>query len=254
MEPLLKILNVETYYGLVMAIRGVSLNVEPGQIVVLLGANGAGKTTVLKTISGAMDPQKGSVTFDSTEITGLDPDKVARAGIAHVPEGREVFPFLNVEENLRMGAYSRRDDWSEDLELVYGYFPILREFAKREAGYLSGGQQQMLAIGRALMSRPRLMLLDEPSLGLSPRLVGEIGEIVQRLNKEQGVTILLVEQNAKMALDIGDYGYVMEVGRLVMEDTCERLSQATDIQEFYLGMKDEGVRGRRRWKQRKTWR
>ena len=237
-----------------MAIRGVSLNVEPGQIVVLLGANGAGKTTVLKTISGAMDPQKGSVTFDGTEITGLDPDKVARAGIAHVPEGREVFPFLNVEENLRMGAYSRRDDWSEDLELVYGYFPILREFAKREAGYLSGGQQQMLAIGRALMSRPRLMLLDEPSLGLSPRLVGEIGEIVQRLNKEQGVTILLVEQNAKMALDIGDYGYVMEVGRLVMEDTCERLSQATDIQEFYLGMKDEGVRGRRRWKQRKTWR
>ncbi len=254
MEPLLKILNVETYYGPVMAIRGVSLNVEPGQVVVLLGANGAGKTTVLKTISGAMDPQKGSVTFDGTEITGLDPDKVARAGIAHVPEGREVFPFLNVEENLRMGAYSRRDDWSEDLELVYGYFPILREFAKREAGYLSGGQQQMLAIGRALMSRPRLMLLDEPSLGLSPRLVGEIGEIVQRLNKEQGVTILLVEQNAKMALDIGDYGYVMEVGRLVMEDTCERLSQATDIQEFYLGMKDEGVRGRRRWKQRKTWR
>ncbi len=254
MEPLLKILNVETYYGPVMAIRGVSLNVEPGQIVVLLGANGAGKTTVLKTISGAMDPQKGSVTFDGTEITGLDPDKVARAGIAHVPEGREVFPFLNVEENLRMGAYSRRDDWSEDLELVYGYFPILREFANREAGYLSGGQQQMLAIGRALMSRPRLMLLDEPSLGLSPRLVGEIGEIVQRLNKEQGVTILLVEQNAKMALDIGDYGYVMEVGRLVMEDTCERLSQATDIQEFYLGMKDEGVRGRRRWKQRKTWR
>ncbi len=254
MEPLLKILNVETYYGPVMAIRGVSLNVEPGQIVVLLGANGAGKTTVLKTISGAMDPQKGSVTFDGTEITGLDPDKVARAGIAHVPEGREVFPFLNVEENLRMGAYSRRDDWSEDLELVYGYFPILREFAKREAGYLSGGQQQMLAIGRALMSRPRLMLLDEPSLGLSPRLVGEIGEIVQRLNKEHGVTILLVEQNAKMALDIGDYGYVMEVGRLVMEDTCERLSQATDIQEFYLGMKDEGVRGRRRWKQRKTWR
>lgn len=254
MEPMLKLLNIETYYGPVMAIRGVSLNVEPGQIVVLLGANGAGKTTVLKTISGAMDPQKGSVSFDGGEITGLDPDKVARAGIAHVPEGREVFPFLNVEENLRMGAFSRRDDWSEDLELVYSYFPVLREFAKREAGFLSGGQQQMLAIGRALMSRPRLMLLDEPSLGLSPRLVGEIGEIVRRLNQEQGVTMLLVEQNAKMALDIGDYGYVMEVGRLVMEDTCERLSQATDIQEFYLGMKDEGVRGRRRWKQRKTWR
>ena len=254
MDPLLELLNIETYYGPVMAIRGVSLKVEAGQIVVLLGANGAGKTTVLKTISGAMDPQKGSVTFDGAEITGQDPDKVARAGIAHVPEGREVFPFLNVEENLRMGAYFRKDDWAGDLELVYGYFPILKEFAKREAGYLSGGQQQMLAIGRALMSRPRLMLLDEPSLGLSPRLVGEIGEIVHRLNAEQGVTILLVEQNAKMALDIGNYGYVMEVGRLVMEDTCERLSEATDIQEFYLGMKDEGVRGRRRWKQRKTWR
>ena len=254
MDPLLELLNIETYYGPVMAIRGVSLKVESGQVVVLLGANGAGKTTVLKTISGAMDPQKGAVTFDGEDITGFDPDKVARAGIAHVPEGREVFPFLNVEENLRMGAYSRKDDWAGDLDVVFSYFPMLKEFAKREAGLLSGGQQQMLAMGRALMSRPRLMLLDEPSLGLSPRLVGEIGEIVRRLNAEQGVTILLVEQNAKMALDVGNYGYVMEVGRLVMEDTCERLSQATDIQEFYLGMKDEGVRGRRRWKQRKTWR
>ena len=254
MDPLLELLNIETYYGPVMAIRGVSLRVESGQVVVLLGANGAGKTTVLKTISGAMDPQKGAVTFDGEDITGFDPDKVARAGIAHVPEGREVFPFLNVEENLRMGAYSRKDDWAGDLDIVFSYFPMLKEFAKREAGLLSGGQQQMLAMGRALMSRPRLMLLDEPSLGLSPRLVGEIGEIVRRLNAEQGVTILLVEQNAKMALDVGNYGYVMEVGRLVMEDTCERLSEATDIQEFYLGMKDEGVRGRRRWKQRKTWR
>ena len=254
MDPLLELLNIETYYGPVMAIRGVSLKVESGQVVVLLGANGAGKTTVLKTISGAMDPQKGAVTFDGEDITGFDPDKVARAGIAHVPEGREVFPFLNVEENLRMGAYSRKDDWAGDLDVVFSYFPMLKEFAKREAGLLSGGQQQMLAMGRALMSRPRLMLLDEPSLGLSPRLVGEIGEIVRRLNAEQGVTILLVEQNAKMALDVGNYGYVMEVGRLVMEATCERLSQATDIQEFYLGMKDEGVRGRRRWKQRKTWR
>ena len=254
MDPLLELLNIETYYGPEMAIRGVSLKVESGQVVVLLGANGAGKTTVLKTISGAMDPQKGAVTFDGEDITVFDPDKVARAGIAHVPEGREVFPFLNVEENLRMGAYSRKDDWAGDLDVVFSYFPMLKEFAKREAGLLSGGQQQMLAMGRALMSRPRLMLLDEPSLGLSPRLVGEIGEIVRRLNAEQGVTILLVEQNAKMALDVGNYGYVMEVGRLVMEDTCERLSQATDIQEFYLGMKDEGVRGRRRWKQRKTWR
>ena len=252
--PMLQLLNIETYYGPVMAIRGVSLSINEGQVVVLLGANGAGKTTVLKTISGAMDPQKGTITFEGEDITGLDPDKVARRGIAHVPEGREVFPFLTVEENLAMGAFSRRDNWAADLELVYEYFPVLRDFAKRAAGYLSGGQQQMLAIGRALMLKPRVMLLDEPSLGLSPRLVSEIGTIISRLNKEQGVTILLVEQNARMALGIGDYGFVMEVGRVVMEDTCERLREATDIQEFYLGMKDEGERGRRRWKQRKTWR
>jgi len=239
----------------VMAIRGVSMDVPVGKIVSLLGANGAGKTTVLKTISGAMDPQKGSVSYDGEEIQGKDPDWVARKGIAHVPEGREVFPFLNVDDNLRMGAFSRRDgEIQQDLELVYEYFPILKTLTKAQAVNLSGGQQQMLAIGRALMLRPKLMLLDEPSLGLSPRLVHEISEIIARLNSEQRVTVLLVEQNAKMALDVGDYGYVMEVGRIVMEDSCERLKQATDIQEFYLGMKDHGVRGRRRWKQRKTWR
>ncbi len=255
MGHLLEIRNIETYYGPVMAIRGVSMDVPEGQIVSLLGANGAGKTTVLKTISGAMDPQKGTVTYAGDEIQSRDPDWVARQGIAHVPEGREVFPFLNVDENLRMGAFSRRDgEIAADVEMVYAYFPVLKDLHKSQAVNLSGGQQQMLAIGRALMLRPKLMLLDEPSLGLSPRLVHEIGEIIQRLNKEQGVTMLLVEQNAKMALDVGDYGYVMEVGRIVMEDTCERLSEATDIQEFYLGMKDEGVRGRRRWKQRKTWR
>jgi branched-chain amino acid transport system ATP-binding protein len=154
-----------------------------------------------------------------------------------------------------MGAFSRRDaEVGSDLELVYDYFPVLRSLHKAQAVNLSGGQQQMLAIGRALMLRPKLMLLDEPSLGLSPRLVHEIGEIITRLNSEQGVTMLLVEQNAKMALDVGDYGYVMEVGRIVMEDTCARLREAPDIQEFYLGLKDQGVRGRRRWKQRKTWR
>ncbi|MYE52453.1 MAG: ATP-binding cassette domain-containing protein, partial [Gammaproteobacteria bacterium] len=164
-------------------------------------------------------------------------------------------PFLTVEENLRMGAYSRRDgEIDADIEQVYGYFPVLKGFGRQPAQVLSGGQQQMLAIGRALMLRPDLMLLDEPSLGLSPRLVHEIAEIIVRLNQERNVTMLLVEQNAKMALDIGDYGYVMENGRIVMEDTCERLRNAPDIQEFYLGMKDEGVRGRRRWKQRKTWR
>ena len=154
-----------------------------------------------------------------------------------------------------MGAFSRKDrEIDQDVERAYEYFPVLKRFVKQPAQVLSGGQQQMLAIGRALMLRPRLMLLDEPSLGLSPLLVREIAEIVVRLNREQGLTVLLVEQNAKMALDVADYGYVMELGRIVMEDTCERLKNATDIQEFYLGMKDQGVRGRRRWKQRKTWR
>ena len=252
---LLALRNIETYYGPIMAIRGVSMTVREGQIVSLLGANGAGKTTVLKTISGAMEPQKGVVEYQGEAIQARDPDWVARRGIGHVPEGREVFPFLTVEENLRMGAYSRRDgEIDADIEQVYGYFPVLKGFGRQPAQVLSGGQQQMLAIGRALMLRPHLMLLDEPSLGLSPRLVHEIAEIIVRLNKERNVTMLLVEQNAKMALDIGDYGYVMENGRIVMEDTCERLRNAPDIQEFYLGMKDEGVRGRRRWKQRKTWR
>lgn len=255
MSNLLEIKNIETYYGPVMAIRGVSMAVPEGKIVSLLGGNGAGKTTVLKTISGAMDPQKGTVTYAGEQIQAKDPDWVARKGIAHVPEGREVFPFLSVDENLRMGAFSRSDKQiSEDLEMVYNYFPVLKDLIKAQAVNLSGGQQQMLAIGRALMLRPSLMLLDEPSLGLSPRLVQEISEIITRLNKEQGVTVLLVEQNAKMALEVGDYGYVMEVGRIVMEDSCQRLREATDIQEFYLGMKDQGVRGRRRWKQRKTWR
>jgi len=231
------------------------MEVRRGQIVTLLGANGAGKTTVLKTISGAMEPQKGTVTLDNTPLHGLDPDQIARMGVAHVPEGREVFPFLTVEETLKVGAFSRRDrNIASDIELVYTYFPVLREKRRQQAGYLSGGQQQMLAIGRALMLRPAIMLLDEPSLGLSPLLVSEIAEIVVRLNREQDVTVLLVEQNAKMALDISEYGYVLELGRIVMEDSTERLRNATDIREFYLGMKDEGVRGRRRWKQRKTWR
>ena len=255
MSNLLQIRNIETYYGPIMAIRGVSMDVPKGSIVSLLGGNGAGKTTVLKTISGAMDPQKGTISYAGEEIQARDPDWIARKGIAHVPEGREVFPFLNVDENLRMGAFSRRDgEIHQDLDMVYDYFPVLGDLIKSQAVNLSGGQQQMLAIGRALMLRPKLMLLDEPSLGLSPRLVQEISDIIVRLNTEQGVTVLLVEQNAKMALSVGHFGYVMEVGRIVMEDSCERLSEATDIQEFYLGMKDQGIRGRRRWKQRKTWR
>lgn len=238
-----------------MAIRGVSIDVEEGNIVTLLGANGAGKTTVLKTISGALDPQKGSVSFEGIDVTGKEPDSIAERGVAHVPEGREVFPFLSTEENLRMGAYTRRGvDLNDELETVYRYFPQLHEHRKLAAGFLSGGQQQMLAIGRALMLRPKVMLLDEPSLGLAPKLVHEIAAIIVRLNEEQQVTVLLVEQNAKMALGIARYGYIMESGRVVMEDTAERLSESKDVQEFYLGMKAGGVRGRRRWKKRKTWR
>lgn len=252
---LLELTNIETYYGPIMAIRGISMQVVENDITVILGANGAGKTTVLKTICGAMDPQKGKILFAGEAIAKRDPDQIARLGIGHVPEGREVFPFLNVGENLKMGAFSRTDnDIEADLDTVYEYFPVLKEKHHQQAGYLSGGQQQMLAIGRALMLRPKLMLLDEPTLGLSPRLVHEISGIIKRLNEEQHMTILLVEQNARMALDIGDFGYVMELGRIVMEDSCARLQDTTDIQEFYLGMKDEGIRGRRRWKQRKTWR
>ncbi|HEX5515637.1 MAG TPA: ABC transporter ATP-binding protein [Gammaproteobacteria bacterium] len=255
-EPLLSVRNVETYYGPIMAIRGVSLDVPAGSIVTILGANGAGKTTILKTISGAMDPQKGSIKFEGQEIGRRDPDWVARQGIAHVPEGREVFPFLSVRENLEIGAYRRkdRDAIRGDLDMVYHYFPVLKERAGQQAAYLSGGQQQMLAIGRGLMARPRLMLLDEPSLGLSPLLVQEIFDIILRLNREHGVSMLLVEQNANMALKVGQYGYVLEVGRIVMEDRCEQLLQSKDVREFYLGMKDDGVRGKRRWKRRKTWR
>ena len=255
-EPLLKVSNIETYYGPIMAIRGVSFDVTPGSIVTILGANGAGKTTILKTISGVMDPQKGSVLYQGREIRGMDPDRVMRLGISHVPEGREVFPFLSVRENLMMGAYTRhdKDGIAKDLDLVFGYFPVLRERAEQRAGQLSGGEQQMLAIGRALMARPKLMLLDEPSLGLSPKLVKEIFEIIVRINKEQGTTILLVEQNANVALHTADYGYVLEIGRIVMADACARLLEKEDIKEFYLGIKDEGVRGKRRWKKRKTWR
>jgi branched-chain amino acid transport system ATP-binding protein len=255
-EALLQVTNLETYYGPIMAIRGISFEVPRGAIVTLLGANGAGKTTVLKTVSGVMDPQKGTVTFDGREIQRLDPDRVARLGLSHVPEGREIFPLLTVAENLEMGAFTRADGDGvrRDLEMVYDYFPVLKARARQRAGSLSGGEQQMLAISRALMARPKMMLLDEPSLGLAPRLVNEIFQIIVRINAEQGVTVLLVEQNANMALHIAHYGYVMEVGRIVMADTCSRLLEKEDIKEFYLGMKEASVRGTRRWKRKKTWR
>jgi len=255
-DVILELANVEASYGPVQALRGVTLSVMKGKIVTVLGANGAGKSTILKTISGIIDPGKGQIRFEGEEIQGRDPDWIVRRGISHVPEGREVFALLTVEENLRMGAYTRSDAGTiaDDIEMVYGYFPILRERARQEAGKLSGGQQQMLAISRALLSRPRLMLMDEPSLGLSPLLTQEIFGIIGRINRERGTTILLVEQNANMALEVADYGYVLEVGRIVMEDTCKRLLEKEDVREFYLGMKAQGVRGQRRWKKKKQWR
>lgn len=252
---LLEVRNLESYYGPVMALRGVSLDVPEGCVVTVLGANGAGKTTLLRTISGVLDPEKGSVTLAGQPIAGIDPDVIVTRGVVHVPEGREVFPLLSVASNLRLGAYTRSDDAIEDdLGLVLGYFPVLRERLAQPAGTLSGGEQQMLVIGRALMARPRIMLLDEPSLGLSPRLVSAILATVRRLNREQGVSMLLVEQNARQALDIADYGYVLELGRVVLDGPADRLRQSADIREFYLGGQPGGGRGERRWKRRKTWR
>ncbi len=255
-EPVLKLLNVESAYGPIKAIRGVSLQVRMGEIATVLGSNGAGKSTILKTISGIIDPRKGSITFKGRDITACDPGLIVRSGLSHVPEGREVFPLLSVRDNLLMGAYTRpdRDGVAIDMETVFAYFPILKERASQDAGLLSGGQQQMLSISRALMAKPDLMLLDEPSLGLSPKLTKEIFEIVVRINRERGTTILLVEQNANMALNASDYGYVLENGRIVMEDTCDKLREKDDIKEFYLGLKEDGARGERRWKKKKNWR
>lgn len=250
----LSVRNVETFYGAIMALRGVSIDVDEGEIVTILGANGAGKTTLMKTICGLMDPEKGSVTFMGDRIEGMDPDRIVRKGLALVPEGREVFPYLTIEENLKLGAFTRRDAIGGDLDLVYRYFPILKERRRQAAGFLSGGQQQMLAIGRGLMARPKLMLLDEPSLGLSPLLTQEIFGIIARLNAEQGVTMLVVEQNAHIALATAHKGYVLETGRIVMAGAAETLRKSEDIQEFYLGKSGETQRGQKRWKRRKTWR
>jgi branched-chain amino acid transport system ATP-binding protein len=255
MTSLLSVNAVETFYGPIQAIRGVSLDVSSGQIVTVLGANGAGKTTVLRTISGVLDPERGQVMLEGRDIAHMSPDQVMRLGVCHVPEGREVFPFLTVHENLMMGAYTRRNkaDVAQDLELCFDYFPRLKERQHQRAGLLSGGEQQMLAISRALMGRPKLLLLDEPSLGLSPLLVQQIFGIIRRINREQGVAILLVEQNAHMALQTAEFGYVLEVGRIVMADSCAKLMQTDMIKEFYLGQKDAGIRGQRRYKRKRLW-
>ena len=251
-------LNVEglsSFYGRIQALRRVDFTIAKGEIVTLVGANGAGKTTLLRTISGVQPVTDGKITFEGEDITRATPFVRVARGISQSPEGRQIFAPLSVEDNLRLGAYLRKDkNIEKDKQHVFDMFPVLQEFRERMAGSLSGGQQQMLAISRALMANPDLILLDEPSLGLSPKLTKEIFEIVVRINRERGTTILLVEQNANMALNASDYGYVLENGRIVMEDTCERLREKDDIKEFYLGMKEEGARGERRWKKKKNWR
>lgn len=252
--PLMALRNVEAGYGPVIAVRGVSLQVQAGSISALLGANGAGKTTLLKCVSGILQPTKGAIALGGERIDGLPPAEVVRRGISQSPEGREVFPLLTVLDNLQLGAYTRSGtEQRESLDLVYAYFPALAEHSRKLAGLLSGGQQQMLSIARALMARPNLLLLDEPSLGLSPKLTEEIFDIVKRINGEQGMTVLLVEQNARMALAVADYGYIMEVGRIVLEGSRDRLQSHPDVQEFYLGVQADSVRGEARWKRRKSW-
>jgi branched-chain amino acid transport system ATP-binding protein len=232
--PLLTVQGIETYYGNIQALKGISFEVPEGSIITLLGANGAGKSTTLKSISGLMPPAQGTVTFMGQRISGLPPEQIVRLGIAHVPEGRELFPELTVLENLRMGAFTRRDkhELQQSLERVYGHFPILAERRSQLAGTLSGGEQQMLAIGRALMARPKLILLDEPSLGLAPRLVEEIFRIIREIH-ESGATVLLVEQNANKALSIANYGYVLETGKIALEGPS--LLRNDHVRRLYLG-------------------
>lgn len=263
---MLKVNNIEVVYSdVILVLRGVSLEVPDGQMVSLLGANGAGKSTTLKAISGLLRTQEGEVTrgsieFDGQRIDNLTPDEIVRLGIVQVIEGRPLFQHLTVEENLRTGALFRSassKEIAQDIERVYHFFPRLRDFRTRTSGYLSGGEQQMIVIGRALMARPKLMLLDEPSLGLAPMLVQDIFGIIKQINEESGVSILLVEQNANIALKTASYAYVMESGRIVLDGSAEQLSQNADIKEFYLGLTSVGERKSYRdvkhYKRRKRW-
>jgi branched-chain amino acid transport system ATP-binding protein len=264
-RPLLAVNNIEVIYDhVILVLKGVSLAVPEGGIVALLGANGAGKSTTLKAISGLLrtergDVSKGSIEFLGEAIKRKDPSEVVRRGIVQVMEGRHVFEHLTVEENLLTGAYTQRDGrrLKRDLEMVYQYFPRLRERREVRAGYVSGGEQQMVAIGRALMAHPKLMLLDEPSMGLAPMLVQEIFEIVSRLNREEGVAVLLAEQNVSMALRFADYAYVMENGRVVLDGDRKTISENEDIKEFYLGLSGVGQRKSYRdvkhYRRRKRW-
>jgi branched-chain amino acid transport system ATP-binding protein len=262
---MLQVNNIEVVYmNVIQVLRGVSLGVGDGKIVALLGANGAGKTTTLKAVSGMLRTEEGEVTdgsidFDGKRIDRYGPEGVAGLGISQVMEGRRVLEHLSVEENLYIGAYRRKDraGVKKDIEMVFDYFPQIKRLRRQMSGYLSGGEQQMLVIGRALMARPKLMLLDEPSLGLAPLLVQEIYEIIERINTEQKMAILLVEQNARAALGIADYGYVMENGRVVLEGPAEMLKDNEDVQEFYMGLSTVGskksYREIKHYRRRKRW-
>ena len=233
---MLEIKDLEVYYGVIQAIKGISFEVNKGEVIALIGANGAGKTTILHTITGLLSPKKGSVIYEGTDITKIPAHKIVSLGMAHVPEGRRVFADLSVYENLKMGSYTRKDknEVEETLEKVYERFPRLKERKNQMAGTLSGGEQQMLAMGRALMSKPKIILMDEPSMGLSPILVNEIFDIIQEVSKS-GTTVLLVEQNAKKALSIADRAYVLETGKIVLDGKAEDLLNDDSIKKAYLG-------------------
>lgn len=260
---MLEVNSIEVaYMRVIQVLRGVSLEVREGQIVALLGANGAGKTTTLRAVSGMLRSEDGEVTggsifFDGSRVDRHGPEDIAARGMSQAMEGRRVLEHLSVEENLLAGAYCRRDRAGvrRDLEMVYGYMPVLKNLRQRVSGYLSGGEQQMLVIGRALMARPKLMLLDEPSLGLAPLMVEEIYRIIQRINAEQGASILLVEQNAMAALDIADRGYVMENGRVVLSGPAQALKENEDIREFYLGVSSgrKSYRDVKHYRRKKRW-
>ena len=262
---MLSLNNIEVIYSnVILVLKGVSLKVNQGQIVALLGGNGAGKTTTLKAISGLLKTELGEVTdgnieFEGHRIDRTDPNEIVKKGIVQVLEGGQIFEHLTVEQNLRVGAQFHPDAKTilKDLERIYGYFPPLVELKNRVSGYISGGERQMLVIGRALMGNPKVMLLDEPSLGLSPLLVKEIFQIIQEINQKEKTSILLVEQNAKMALNVSDYAYVMESGRVVMDGPSDHLKDNADIKEFYLGLSDIGKRKSYRqvkhYKRRKRW-